>query len=251
MSRSAAVTRGTPDAMATPVTWASNEKPWKPRNCWIINASSSSVRSATVAMRQWSASSLSSNRPMTVWVLPASIASSTSALAFDVEAEVERRRRLRDRAGRDQVRAGGRVLGDRLERDAAGDLDENTGAAAVAHERHALLHLRRRHVVEHHDAGPGLDRFHHLLGPFALDLDGTSRPAVARRLHRLLDAQRDEVVVLDEERVRQGSPVVVPAAGTHGRLLERPQPGERLAGVEDPHPAPGGLDEGAGEGGDA
>ena len=43
-SRSAAVTLGTPDAIATPVTCASNEKPWKPRNCWIISASSSDVR---------------------------------------------------------------------------------------------------------------------------------------------------------------------------------------------------------------
>ena len=64
ISRSAAVTRGTPDAMATPVTWASNAKPWKPRNCWSISASSSEVRSAAVAIRQWSTSSRSpSNEP--------------------------------------------------------------------------------------------------------------------------------------------------------------------------------------------
>src|SRR5262249_41139041 len=68
---------GHPDGIATPVTWASNEKPWNPRNCWIISANSSSVRSATVAMRQWSASSCPLNKPITVCVLPASIASST------------------------------------------------------------------------------------------------------------------------------------------------------------------------------
>ena len=49
---------GTPDEIATPVIWASNENPWKPRNCWIMSASSSEVRSATVAIRQWSASSV-------------------------------------------------------------------------------------------------------------------------------------------------------------------------------------------------
>ena len=61
---SAAVTRGTPDAIATPVTVRRRtQKPWKPRNCWIISASSSDVRSATVAMRQWSTSSLSVEEP--------------------------------------------------------------------------------------------------------------------------------------------------------------------------------------------
>ena len=43
MARSAAVTLGTPEHTATPVTWSSNEKPWNPRNCWIISASSSDV----------------------------------------------------------------------------------------------------------------------------------------------------------------------------------------------------------------
>src|SRR6266536_151454 len=253
MSRSAAVTRGTPPAITTPVTWASNENPWKPRNCGIISASSSSVRSATVAMRQWSASSLPLNRPMTVCVLPASIASSIrrSELPFHVEAEVERGRRLGDRARGDEVGAGGRVLGHVVERDAARDLDKHAGTAAPANELDALLHLRGAHVVEHHDAGAGLDRLRDLLDPLALDLDGAAGPAVARCLHRLVDAQPDQVVVLDEEGVGQGRAVVVPAPGADGGLLERPQPRERLAGVEDPDPSPGGLHELAGRGGDA
>ena len=74
------MTLGTPDAIATPVTCASNENPWKPRNCWIINASSSEVRDAIVAIRQWSASSGPSNRPITVWVFPVSSASSMVGL---------------------------------------------------------------------------------------------------------------------------------------------------------------------------
>ena len=50
--RSSAVTRGTTDDTDTPVIASSNEKPWNPRNCWIISASSSEVRFASVAMRQ-------------------------------------------------------------------------------------------------------------------------------------------------------------------------------------------------------
>ncbi len=73
ISRSSTVTRGTPEEIATPSIWSSNEKPWKPRNCWIIRAISSAVRSAIVAIRQWSASRASSKRPMTVWVLPVSM----------------------------------------------------------------------------------------------------------------------------------------------------------------------------------
>ncbi len=42
-----------------------------------MSASSSDVRSATVAMRQWSTIWRSANRPITVWVLPQSMATST------------------------------------------------------------------------------------------------------------------------------------------------------------------------------
>src|SRR6059036_1364709 len=110
ISRSAAVTIGTPDEIETPVMFASNEKPWKPRNCWIISASSSDVRDATVAMRQWSASSAPSNSPMTVWVLPVSIASSIASalrgeVGHDVERDVEGHGAVRDRPDRDELGA--------------------------------------------------------------------------------------------------------------------------------------------------
>src|SRR6476619_7856488 len=96
--------------MATPETCASNENPWKPRNCWNMSESSSEVRSDAVAMRELSTSSWSLKSPMTVWVLPQSMASSMSVLlrpriGSQIEREVERRRRLRDHDGGDQVGA--------------------------------------------------------------------------------------------------------------------------------------------------
>src|SRR5262245_62103630 len=125
ISGSAGVTRGTPDASASPVTCASNEKPWNPRNCWNINASSSEVRSAAVAIRQWSTSSWPEKSPMTVWVFPQSIVSSTRYLArslLEVDAEVERRRRLGDRARRDEVGTRRGIVGDGAEREGARDI---------------------------------------------------------------------------------------------------------------------------------
>src|SRR6476660_2986743 len=120
--------------MATPDTCASNEKPWKPRNCWNISASSSDVRSAAVAMRQWSTSSWSLKSPMTVWVLPQSMASSMSALLLpkiglpeiglpeigsQIEGEVQRRGRLRDDARGDEIGPGIGVGPHGVEGDAA------------------------------------------------------------------------------------------------------------------------------------
>src|SRR6476620_11250340 len=79
---------GTDEQSATPDTSSSKLKPWKPRNSCTSNASSSDVRSAEVAMRQWSSRSRSAPvsddvspssvpyKPMTVCVLPTSMANS-------------------------------------------------------------------------------------------------------------------------------------------------------------------------------
>ena len=95
------MTRGTPDEMATPSIPGSavaapapirnGGKPWKPRNCWIMSASSSAVRSATDAMRQWSASFVSSKSPMTVCVFPVSMHSSMGAYLSNVLVALTRR----------------------------------------------------------------------------------------------------------------------------------------------------------------
>ena len=90
-----------------------------------MSASSSEVRSATVAMRQWSTSSASRNSPTTVCVFPASIVNNMagSSQSQDVQADVEHRHRVRERADRDEVGARLGVRADRLERDAARHLD--------------------------------------------------------------------------------------------------------------------------------
>ena len=80
ISRSAAVTRGTPRRRRRcRSTSSSNEKPWKPRNCWtsrrvLVGRALGVGGDAPVVER---ARVVASNRPMTVWVLPTSMASST------------------------------------------------------------------------------------------------------------------------------------------------------------------------------
>jgi hypothetical protein len=74
ISRRAEVMRGTPRRWRCRRS-SSNEKPWKPRNSWDDGDSSSAVRSALVAMRQWS------SRPAS-----AELASTSASLAV-VEAD--------------------------------------------------------------------------------------------------------------------------------------------------------------------
>src|SRR5690348_16856908 len=132
---------------------SANEKPWKPRNWAIINASSSEVRSSPVAMRQWSASSLLLNRPTTVCVFPTSMASSIRPLLLDddVEADVECAHGVCERTDGDVVGAGVGVHADGLERDPTGDLD----ACDAVEQRDRLPHVVGLHVVEQHDVGLG------------------------------------------------------------------------------------------------
>ena len=73
----------------------------------------------------------------------------------------------------------------------------------------------------------------------------TVRPghSARARAHRLGDAEPGEVVVLHQHELRQRPAVVHAAAGTDRRLLDRPQAGQRLAGVPDPGGRAGGVDE--------
>ena len=69
----------------------------------------------------------------------------------------------------------------------------------------------------------------------ALDLERQPGRVRARPAHRLAHAAGDRrVVLLDQDRVVEAGAVVGAAAGGDGRLLERAQPGRRLARVEDP-----------------
>src|SRR6478609_4406392 len=252
MARSAAVTLGTPEHTATPVTWSSKLKPWNPRNCWIISASSSDVRDATVAMRQWSARSAPSNRPMTVWVLPVSIASSMASalrgeVGHDVERDVERDGAVRDRTDRDVLRTGVRVGADRLEGDPARDLERHV----TVDLGHGLAHQFGIHVVEEDQIGTGRDGLVHLRERVALDLDRAAGPARLRARDGRAQVEIREVVVLDEHGVAQALAVVEPATRAHRGLLDRPQSRQRLAGVAHLRPAGGGLHVLVGRRGDA
>ena len=98
------------------------------------------------------------------------------------------------------------------------------------------------HVVEQHQVRAGLHRLRQL-GRASSTSTSTGRPGNCARTARNAarhPAGGDHVVVLDQRRVRQPHPVVDPAAAAHRVLLQRPQPGRRLAGV--PDRGPGALD---------
>ena len=100
--------------------------------------------------------------------------------------------------------------------------------------------------------GAGGDRLLHLLDAVALDLDGAAGPAApAPGATASVMVEPGEVVVLHQHELGQRAAVVHAAAGAHRGLLDRPQPGQRLAGVPDPGRRAGGLDEATGERGDA
>src|SRR5436309_967488 len=244
MSRSAPVIRGTPDEMATPLMPSSNENPWSWRNWPINRACSSEVRSALVAMRQWSSSSSPPYRPTTVWVLPASMTSSTARLRVEVEVEpdVEDGGGVRQRPDGDQVGTRVDIRAQRLDRYVAGHFD---GEPAVD-DLHALGHLLGRHVVEQHEVGAGLDGGVDLVALVALHLHAQPRPAQPGAGHGLRYRQAGEVVVLDEHAVGKAAAMVDAAARAHRGLLEGAQAGGGLARVADarlavrgPHVAPG------------
>src|SRR5581483_8288678 len=245
--------------MAMPVICSDGVTPCQPMNCRRRRASSSEVRSATVTMRQWSIRSPSlpsvpavpapsgPKRPITVWVLPTSMASSmkVSAFLFQVEGDVEDGRRVGEGPDGDEVGAGG---GDGVERDPARHLD-GEGAAGDAHGPGDVL---GSHVVDEHEVGAGRLGLRHLVEGVALHLDGDPGPAAAGPVEGFFDRAVPEVVVFDEDGVGQVAPVVGAAAGPDGGLLQGPEAGGRLAGVADAAAAvgAGGVDVGPGEGGD-
>ncbi len=270
---------GTDEQMATPSTSSSKLKPWKPRNSCTSRASSSLVRSAVVAMRQWSSRSRSApepsggcsssvpKRPMTVWVLPTSMASSTagqarsprsgpnlssSSIVDDIEADVEDGGADGDGAGGDDVDAGGGVGADRLEGDAAARLEQRARRRVGSASSTA-----RADLVDATGCRGGWRRRRRRWPPRPWSRSSAStwtvRAGHVLRARRdgLGDAEAGEVVVLEHHPVREVAAVVPAAAGPHRRLLERAQAGRRLAGVPDRGPRRGGVDEAAGEGGDA
>src|SRR5581483_1638329 len=170
ISRRAAVTLGTTEEMAIPVICSMGATPCQPMNCRKSRASSSEVRSATVTMRQWSTRSPSfgsgtsapspAKRPIRVWVLPTSMASSTvQGFLFEVEGDVEDGRRVGQGADGDEVGAGGGVGRHGVERDPARHLDGDDPVG----QGDGLGHLLGGHVVDEGEVGAGLLGLHQLV----------------------------------------------------------------------------------------
>ena len=89
------------------------------------------------------------------------------------------------------------------------------------------------HVVEQDPVGAGSRAASRdLVERVALDLDRQARPPGSRDGGRQVGREQ-QVVVLDEHRVVEAHPVVRATTTAHGPLLRDPQPGRRLAGVED------------------
>ena len=94
------------------------------------------------------------------------------------------------------------------------------------------------HVVEQHDVGAGLERLRQLVERRHFDLDPqrVRRPCLASIdgvRHAIRAADGRQVVVLDQHAVGQPEAVVVPAAVTDRRLLQRAQTRCRLSRVHD------------------
>ena len=110
-----------------------------------------------------------------------------------------------------------------------------------AEARDRLPDHRRRHVVEEDRVGPRRDRRLHVLKRLRLDLD--AEEVVRRRTrrgHRRGDPPgRADPVLLDEDPVRKGEPVVRSAPHPDGVLLEDPEQRRRFPRVEQLRPVRG------------
>src|SRR5262249_38075519 len=99
-----------------------------------------------------------------------------SADRFDVKADVDGRRRMREGAGGDEVRSRRRQFGDAFQRDAAGDLDFR--AAGDPLDR--ATDVAGGHVVDEDHVSAGANGFLDLRQGVGLDFDGESRILRAR-----------------------------------------------------------------------
>ena len=159
------------------------------------------------------------------------VAAASLLRRLELEAEIDGRRRVRQRADRHVVGAGRRELGHALERHAAGDLDLRAAARRGARPRGCPRSSRLSSRMMSAPAASASSTCSRLCASTSI---GISR---LRRLHprdRLGDAAgQADVVVLDQDAVVERRAVVGAAAGAHGVLLERAQRRRRLARVED------------------
>src|SRR3954451_11991990 len=134
---------------------------------WSTTAISSAVRRASVLIRQCSMTSSPSNRPSTAWVLPTSIVSSIRSPLDEVKADVERRRRMRQRSYRKVVDSGLGHISGPVQRQATAGLQLGPALG----QAYGLGQLGDAHVVQQDRGGPGGQRLAYLLQRVALDLN--------------------------------------------------------------------------------
>ena len=157
---------------------------------------------------------------------------------FEKQAQVQRGRRVSERADGDEVDAGRGDLGRGRERDAAGRLELGSfgppslaaaSRAATAERSPEIVMLSRRRRSAPASSAAWTSSV------FAdLDLDRHAGLRIARPADRLGDAAGQRgVVLLDQDRVVKAHAVIVGAARRDRRLLEHAKAGGRLAGVED------------------
>ncbi len=153
------------------------------------------------------------------------------------------------RAHRDEIHTRRGHLPDPFQRHVPRGLERNLPRDPF----HRGGHLRKTHVVEEdrvRTGGQGLLQFRQVLH-LHLDLQGVGNPP-ADPPHGLSDpARRRDVVVLDQHPVIEGEAVVVPPARADGVLVEDPESGRGLSGIEDfCMRSRDGIDIAPGEGGD-
>ncbi len=163
---------------------------------------------------------------------------------FDVEADIENRRRIRERARRYEVDPGVRIAGDRLEIDTARGFDDRaTVGSLVADEFHGLAYGLGRHVVEQDQIGVRRDGLFDLVEAITFDVKRTPWPPVASLFDRFADRHTDEMVVLEHQPSAEVAAMVATSAGAGGGLFEAAQAGRGLAGIPDADATVGDLHE--------
>src|SRR3984893_14955339 len=154
----------------------------------------------------------------------------------DLEGEIDRTRRMRERPDGNKIHAGGCDLADVFQ--------SNTAAGFKFHfafaEREGLANLSGFHVVEQNHVDPfNFEKASDLLERVGLDLDLDSGMRVPKFSHRVRERVEsgtgDKMVVFQHDHVEQTEAMVRSAAGDDGGLFQRAQSGRRFASIKNFH----------------
>ena len=147
---------------------------------------------------------------------------------------------MRQRTNRDEVGAGRCDLRDPFERHAARYFDQRPSLRSPD----SFADLIERHVVDKDGVRARCERLVYLIEPLGFDFDVHAGARGMHPVERGSDAAGEaNVIFLDEHRVEQAETMVRRAARPHRVLLERAQPGRRLAGIEHRDSPAGRVDE--------